>query len=294
MQIRQTTKNWLRQTVKNWLSLIIIVGFATVVLIGPLLPSNTWHQKSVVTILLALGFGLTVLSFLGRRTERRNQRNDLNKRLSAITDVKSQNENNHPAVIFGGIYTIVNGLGIGQILQDYVKTINDNLANFSAGTFTSILGIGQMETLRLFGFFMTQVPFLHGAVLFLSSRKIKEFIPIFIFGALLVHAILFYFVGSNLTNFPLFVFFLWLLFTFNTAWLAALRRLVNELVIPEWIQLNLITAAFLFTYFLYPYFVDSNYTIVDDYSSNLIILFVLGIRTALDYIFGWKDFYIKV
>jgi hypothetical protein len=279
---------------KNWLSLIVIVGFAVVMLIGPLLPSNAWHQKSVVSILLAVGFGLTVLSFLGGRIESKNQRSKLHERLSDITGEKRQNENNRPAVIFGGIYTIVNGLGIVKILDDYVKTINDNLANFSAKTFTSILGIGHLETLRLFDFFVTQVPFLHAAVLFLSSRKINEYLPIFIFGALLVHAALFYFIGSNLTNFPLFVFFLWILFTFSTAWLFVLRRLVKELVIPEWIQLNLITAAFLFTYFLYPYFVDSNYKIVDDYSSNLVLMFLLGIRTALDYIFGWKDFYIKV
>jgi hypothetical protein len=288
--------------VKEWFSLFIIIAFALDMLFSPL-AHNSWHEKAIVTILLALGFGLTGLSYWNRTPERRTQREERKlrqMRLSALRDERGQNEDNRPAVIFGGIYTIVNGLGIVQILQDYVKTINDNLATFSARTFTSILGIGQMETLRLFDFFMTQIPFLHGAILALSSDtseigyypKLNQYLPISIFVALLVHAALFYFIGSNLSNFPLFIFFLWVLFVFNAVWLSVLRQLVEkELVIPEWIQLNSITAAFLFTYFFYPYFIDSNYTVTDDYSSNLILLFVLGFRTFFDYSFGWKDFY---
>lgn len=270
------------------------------------LPHNSWQEKAMVTILLALGFGLTGLSYWNRTPERRRQRKERENRqeeLSAHKDEQGQKEDNRPAIIFGGIYTIVNGLGIVQILQDYIKTINDNLASFSARTFTSILGIGQMETLRLFDFFMTQIPFLHGAVLALSSDtskigsypKLNQYLPISIFVALLIHATFFYFIGSNLSNFPLFIFFLWVLFTFNAVWLSVLRKLIEkELVIPEWIQLNSITAAFLFTYFFYPYFIDSNYTITDDFSSNLILLFVLGFRSTLDYFFGWKDFYSQV
>lgn len=271
-------------------------------LLSPL-PHNSWHEKAMVTIILVLGFGLTGLSYWNRTPERRRQRKEREERqirLSALNDEIGQKQDSRPAVIFGGIYTIVNGLGIVQILQDYVKTINDNLATFSAKTFTSILGIGQMETLRLFGFFMTQIPFLHGAVLTLSSDtseigsnpKLSQYLPIAIFVALLIHAALFYFIGTNLSNFPLFTFFLWILFSFNTVWLCVLRKLIEkELIIPEWVQLNSITSAFLFTYFFYPYFIDPNYVISNDFPSNLMLLLVLGFRTAFDYFFGWKDFY---
>lgn len=146
---------------------------------------------------------------------------------------------------------------------------------------------------------MTQIPFFHGTVLSLSSdasqlgpSRIKEYLPILLFVALLIHAALFYFIGSN---FPLFIFFIWVLFSFNAVWLSVSRLIVPiELVVPEWIQLNSITSAFLFGYFFYPYFIDINYTISDDFSSNFILLVVLTSRSILDYVFGWRNFYQQV
>jgi hypothetical protein len=267
------------------------------------LPYN--GSRAIVTILWVIGFGLIGISYWVRTPQRRIERverQERQMRLAALKDEKGVKDENRPSVIFGSIYAIVNGLGMVQIIQDYVKTINDNLATFSARTFTSMIGIGQMETFRLFGFFMTQIPFFHGTVLALSSdtsefrpSRSNEYLPILLFVALLVHAALFYFIGSNLSNFPVFIFFLWVLFTFNAVWLSGSRLILpSELVIPEWIQLNSITSAFLFAYFFYPYFIDSNYTINDDFSSNFILLTVLTARSILDYVFGWRNFYTHV
>lgn len=117
-----------------------------------------------------------------------------------------------------------------------------------------------------------------------------------IFVGLLIHVTLFYFIGTNLNNLPLFTFFLWVLFTFNSIWLAVMRMIIpKELIIPEWIQLNSITAAFLFAYFFpYPYFIGkSNYEMLDDIASNVILLVILISRSILDYVCGWKDFYVQ-
>jgi hypothetical protein len=290
---------------RNWFSLLILIAFALFMLLNPL-PHNSWQQKVFVIFLWAFGLGLTALSYWIRTPERkieREEREEREDRLAALKVEKGENEARRPAFVFGKIYAIVNGLGIVQTLQDYVKIINENLANLSARTFSSILEVAPIQTLRLFGFFMTQIPFLHGAVLALSSDTSEfrtdpsrnQYLPFLIFVALLVHAALFYFVGTNLLNLPLFTFFLWILFTFNSVWLSVLRILIpRELVIREWIQLNSITAAFIFAYFFYPYFIDSSYTMTDEFSSNIVLLVILTSRTILDYGFGWTNFYKQV
>ena len=115
----------------------------------------------------------------------------------------------------------------------------------------------------------------------------------------MIHTVLFYFMATNLLNLPLYVFFLWILMTFNSIWLYIQAKVTalsflkrKDPFLINWINLNSITAAFVFTsFFPYPYIVNKDYIMTDDLVSNLCLLIVLTLRSILDYHFAWDPLY---
>lgn len=97
------------------------------------LPYDGLREKVIATIFWVFGFVLIGLSYwirTPRRRREREERQERQMRLAALKDEKGVKDENRPSVIFGSIYAIVNGLGIVEIIQDYVETINKNLATF--------------------------------------------------------------------------------------------------------------------------------------------------------------------
>ena len=207
-----------------------------------------------------------------------------------------------PAVILGmgGVYAIVNGLGITEALTKYAEAFGGNVQAF-VGTIPDLLPYG----LRLVTFLITIVPFIHGFILTFSNRwyydvernKTRYEWAFVFFMVVFFQTVLLFFAALNVHKFNIFIDMLWALMVFNAPWLYVqikyiLKKQINIVhVFPkQWIILNFITASFLSVFIFEPGLLA---TAQNNLWVNILFFFVLFSRTVADYKVGWNDLYIE-
>jgi hypothetical protein len=235
------------------------------------------------------------LIFKSRTNEGLTQ--DEGKNLQVLKQKLGVPENQEsPAVILGmgGLYAVVNGLGITEALTKYADSLG--------GSFADLLPY----SLRLITFLVTIVPFIHGFILTFSNRwyydaesNTTHYEWAFVFFIVVFfQTVLLFFAAVNVQHFELFFFMLWSLTIFNAPWLCVqiyyiLKDKINIVnVFPkQWIILNFNTAAFLsilvFAGDQLPTAAQRDVFII----INALILLVLLCRSIADYMVGWKDLY---
>jgi hypothetical protein len=202
-----------------------------------------------------------------------------------------------PAAILGmgGLYAVVNGLGITEALTNYAGSLGGSIAGLLP------------YSLRLLTFLVTIVPFIHGFILTFSNRWYYdedtdtthyEWAFVF-FIVVFFQTVLLFFAAVNVQKFELFFFMLWSLMVFNAPWLSVqiyyiLKDKINIVnVFPrQWIILNFNTAAFLS---ILVFASDQLNTAAQNdilvVIINALIFIVLLSRSISDYKVGWKDLY---
>jgi hypothetical protein len=229
-----------------------------------------------------------------------------------------------------GIYGIVIGLGISDALLKYVEktsgptgTIanyfaNNTVINKTIGAFTNstnyelitnniipIIQINLSESFRLSGFLFTIIPFIHGTILLFSKKWYLDtdghphyIVLLLFFIMVFITTIMYYFVGLNILDTAFFIFSLWILMAFNSAWLVVYSKIIKlilkkqYLVHREWVLLNLNTLAFLSLFlFASPNLLSINQIVGNNSLLNFLILIVLFSRILTDYIISWGEFY---
>jgi hypothetical protein len=272
------------------------------------------------SLLANISFTLCILSFFfvllaSKRTSRaRKLPKSPTERLRQDME-KSEEEwdpDESPAVMLGasGVYGIVYGLGITDALGDYAKwlgTIGTRMSSSVPLDWLGILVASLPNTLRLLGFLVTIIPFIHGAVLMFSNRWYYDkkrdeyhFGAAFIYFILaFVHAVLFFFVALNILETSRFLLTLWIIMIINAVWLIAQVMITSRVLkkknvyfFPPWIAINFNTLAFLTIFVLAPpiVYIGPN-NINDSLWLNSIILSVLAGRSVVDYYVGWESLY---
>ena len=199
-----------------------------------------------------------------------------------------------PAVILGmgGIYAVVNGLGITDALTKYADSMGNSISDLLP------------HSLRLLTFLVTIVPFIHGFILTFSNRWYYdeesdtthyEWAFVF-FMVVFFQTVLLFFAALNVQKLEIFILMLWSLMAFNAPWLfvqikCILKDKINIVnVFPkQWIILNFITASFLSVFVF-----ASDQLLVTTQSNiliNALIFSVLLSRSIADYMVGWKGLY---
>lgn len=216
-----------------------------------------------------------------------------------ITEEQDVLENQEsPAVILGmgGIYAVVNGLGITDALTKYADSIGNSILDLLP------------HSLRLLTFLVTIIPFIHGFILTFSNKwyydensdtSHYEWAFVF-FMVVFFQTVLLFFAAINVNELEIFLFMLWSLMVFNAPWLSVqiyyiLKDKINIInVFPkQWIILNFNTAAFLSIFIFSPdqLLAVTQGNVLINAIINALILCVLLSRSIADYMVGWKDLY---
>jgi hypothetical protein len=222
-------------------------------------------------------------------------------------------EEENPSIMIGitGIYGIINGIGISDALINYFGTLGTEInARFMNTPFylPMIFAVELPYTLRLIGFLATFLPFIHGAILSLTTQWYYD--PItkkyhfgiafaFLIG-IFVHSALFLFLGTHLIDISFFILILWIIMSSNTIWLIIqaiathLKLERTDIFLQEWIILNFNTAAFLSVFvFTFQNLFSDNDILSKNEFLNVVIIAVLLARSLADYIVGWREIYNK-
>jgi hypothetical protein len=225
-------------------------------------------------------------------------------------DIEKQEEawnlDESPAVMLGagGIYGIVYGLGVTDALGGFAECVEDISVCLSLSTpdIIGTFGLSLPYAFRLVGFLVTIIPFIHGTVLMFSNRwyynkdedKYHFGVAFIYFIFAFIHAVLFFFVASNVLETSRFLLTLWVIMLLNVTWLCFQVKITSHMKIknyflPSWILINFITVTF-FTIFV----LRGQNSIDADLEVNLLILTVLASRSVIDYYVGWEGFYNRI
>jgi hypothetical protein len=208
----------------------------------------------------------------------------------------------------GAIFAIINGLGISEALLEYFNSLVVNINSTFQDSLTQIVTLDLPYTYRILGFLATIIPFIHGFVLTVSTKWYynairKEYhlrLAFLFFIAVFIHTVLFYLLAVNVEDISRYILFLWTILLFNILWLPCQSALTYSILgrtdafLHEWIVLNFNTMAYLSVFiFAYPDLLKIDNTVGNDEYLNLQITLVLILRTASDYIVGWRKIYNK-
>jgi hypothetical protein len=208
----------------------------------------------------------------------------------------------------GAIFAIINGLGISDALFEYFNSLVVNINSTFQNSLTQIVTLDLPYTYRILGFLVTIIPFIHGFVLTVSTKWYynairKEYhlrLAFLFFIAVFIHTVLFYLLAVNVEDISRYILFLWTILLFNILWLPCQSALTYSILgrtdafLHEWIILNFNTVAYLSVFiFAYPDLLKTHNTVGNDEYLNLQITLVLILRTASDYIVGWRKIYNK-
>jgi hypothetical protein len=287
-------------------ALCIIAFIVTVFVVSPIMDKEREEKKAARVDDLRR----KILS----PTVEEDKKNKMKQELDNLTaDIPENPES--PAVILGlgGLYGIVNGLGITEALTKYaeslVNSITQYLSNTSgilAGVFWSATQDLSLNTVRLLAFLVTIIPFIHGFILTFSNRwyydsinqKFHYFWAFIFFIVVFIQTIILFLAALNVDRIELFVLMLWSLMVVNTVWLPFQSFIMKEQInirhiFPkQWIILNFNTLTFLSVFALAPYeLLGGAQDIANNPLLNFLILSVLLARSIADYTVGWKALY---
>ncbi len=247
--------------------------------------------------------------------EEEAEKNKLNQMLNNIQAEKPEENPESPAVILGmgGLYGIVNGLGITDALTKYAGSLGNSMTQYLnstpgilAGVFWSPTQDLLLNTIRLLAFLVTIIPFIHGFILTFSNRWYYDSINqkfhyswVFAFFIVVfIQTTFLFFAALNIERIELFILMLWSLMAVNTIWLPfqsfIMREQINirNIFPKQWIILNFNTFTFLSVFALAPYeLLGGAQDIANNPQLNFLILLVLLARSMADYTVGWKALY---
>lgn len=249
-----------------------------------------------------------------RSAKDQHEKNTSMQELEKLKATMPENEES-PAVILGmgGLYGIVNGLGIAEALSKYAESLGNSMAHHLSNNpavlvslFWVIVQDLSLYTMRLSAFLIIIIPFIHGFILTFSNRwyydtinqKYHYFWAFIFFIIVFIQTVIFFLAALNIERVAHFILMLWLLMVINTTWLPVQSFIMKEQInlrniFPkQWIILNFNTLSFLSVFALSPYDLPGGaQDIANNTLLNFLILLVLLARSIADYTVGWKALY---